>query len=477
MRRISMSICALLVLVGCGTEGVAVEPTPASIQPVYTEQVEEIELTQEEKFRADSIWLVEEMEAAHIVFGLPEEYRIQFLSEDYEQIRDRFLEVAPYSKDLRDFAFEVERYIAGIGDPHESRHVLFGNNLTDGRVINMEVMETEAGVIWVNNERNNPKIISIGGVEIEEIIRTIDEYFVFYNSSARGHGLPFLIRLVDVHERVGVSSGARVTVEVEQDGEIIEVEAIYTGFTRRSLPLGWAVQNIEHTYIEDNIFYIRLHSFDYHQPFHDRTLEAIERAIEEGTRDFIIDLRGNGGGISSVGLGLLEPMGLVANGMYGGVVRMSPRYRERHLSYLLEHSPESAGVIALSEMEDGEILFFGSFGGTPEIEIENRYGVNLVILTDSGSISASVGMGAQLQDSGLATIIGEAGGSAPAGLGVMLPDTMPHTGLNIRFAVHFFVRGDDTASERYLEPDIWVESFYALDRAVAFLKQGGAYAD
>lgn len=473
-----MGACGLF-MVGCATMEVEQEEIAPTYESALVEEMQEveeiqdiveIELTQSEKFEQDAIWFVEWVEEMHPIFKMPE-----VLPEEYAQVRDYFLEVAPDSEDITDFRFEMERYIRVLRDGHMSGMTFQANEWNINR-INRNLYVTADGVFLDEGDGVGLRVISIGGIEIEEIIETILSYFYYENSVDRLFVLNEWIQRGEIHARAGVDTRGEVMVTVsEENGEERSLTARYVSIQREGISMFSSTivpssfsTIINYEQIEPDIFYIELTAFFRDDPFHTQTIEAIESAINEGTRDFILDLRDNQGGNWPISISLFEAMGIVLPRTYREA-RNSQVYREMLLP-VLEEAQDFEGMELWLQAAEGYLVIEEPRDAS---EVKNEYDVNLVVLINEQSYSASVLVASMIQDAGLGVVIGERPRQAPQFFAGMTTNIfLPHTGMQVGISSTRITRADREADMRYLTPDVVVTSEEALDRAVTFIKEG-----
>jgi len=276
------------------------------IEQVYVEDV------QEPSFLTDALLFVETVEITHPIFEFPD-----MLADDYEDIRRTFLESAEQAESEAEFGFAPQRYIRVLRDGHMS---FDGVRFFGGLFADVDWDVKEGGLFLLDNTGTvGVEVLKIGGVYVSDIFNVIETYFYFENEAHLRKKLAGMSRSREIHERVGADVNNNILITLADGNEIIA----YYQLPEQRHPS----YIIRHEMLED-VFFISLRSFQFCQPAHNQTLEAIRNAISEGTRHFIIDLRGNGGGDSSVGLEILQAMGMRVP-EFGIYRRMSPLAREQ----------------------------------------------------------------------------------------------------------------------------------------------------
>ncbi|MCL2360882.1 MAG: S41 family peptidase [Defluviitaleaceae bacterium] len=407
-------------------------------------------------FATDALYLVRLIEQTHPTFIID-----GWLSDDYEIIRAQFLEYTQNENLTRlDFAFAVARFITVFGDGHMSgqgvlieqnesgmwQPAIFGNLLdVPWGIVNSNLhLRNESG------ELTNTIVTEIGGMPVSHIFEIIDQYFHAENDAERYHNHAVFTRFGDIIVRAG--------------GQIVDDAVMLTlysyGVSSEELyrieppqPSG-GLDFIVNYEMMDDIFFIDLRTF-FDGSHITELVQAIEDAVAAGTQNFIIDLRGNGGGASVVGERILEAMGITVP-RYGSARRISRR------------------MISYSGMFPLHIL---RWLGIDYLQIEpyiptnnNTNNVFVSILTNSGTYSSATMMGVWVQDGGFGNVVGSASRNAPTSFGDILSFTLPYSGYIGRVSHVLWNRPDTNADQHTLMPDILVDPSDALEAALEFLR-------
>ena len=180
------------------------------------------------------------------------------------------------------------------------------------------------------------------------------------------------------------------------------------------------------------------------------TAKAIEEAVAQGTQQFIIDLRGNGGGNVHVGYELPEAMGVqVPMPMHGSIWRVSDLSRER-MERLGTYIPPG----------------IDRYDRIPDMTMENPNNVFVSVLTDTYSFSAAT----MIQDGGLGNVVGQPSANSPSAFMQTFPFTLPDSQIQLTISETWIMRPDINADQNTLWPDIMVPAEDALDAALEFLQ-------
>ncbi len=199
------------------------------------------------------------------------------------------------------------------------------------------------------------------------------------------------------------------------------------------------IPTIETTQLDNGIFVVELLNFSAKSP--DLFRQALREFIDSGSDKLVVDLRGNPGG------------------------------------YL-----EAAVDMASWFLPSGKIVVTEDYGTDQDTSIHRSRGydvfnenLELVILIDGGSASASEILAGSLQEHGVATLVGT--NSFGKGSVQELVDITPDTSLKLTVA-RWLLAGDVFITREGIEPDIVVtipddadpDTDYILDAAVEFLQ-------
>ena len=405
----------------------------------------------EGSFAADAALIVETVEEVHPIFLMPE-----MLPDTYEAARAGLLGICADAS-AQEFVFAVRRYFATLQDGHMSMSGRRGGIYVPevGPIIFNDFLDVEWDVRFVDGYAllflsDNETVLDIGGVLLCTIFEVINTYNFFENSSDQKQAYALFARYGTILEIAGVDiSGGQVDLTVldHSNGE--------TRTQYAPLNMNWWDVNtafdldfiIRHEIIDD-VFFIDLRAF-FDEPGIADTETAIRAAIADGIRKFIVDLRGNTGGCSSVGVRLLHAMGAQPPA-YGVLRRLSPIVDGQQ------------GLGSSVDQERGYI-FAHPF---PWLAF-NRHDVFISVLTDVNTYSTATMFGVWVQDGNLGNIIGHPSRNSPNCFGAMFSFDLPYSGFTARVSLSRFQRPDRNACPFYLQPDILVCPSEALYVALA----------
>lgn len=413
-------------------------------------------------FSSDAILLVETVEISHPIFIMD-----GFLPDNYAYERDAFLELTEsILLTVTEFVWAIRRYVTLLRDFHMVRLPQGGN------YVNFECIYRDGRFYLLDEYGATIEIVAIGGVSVTELIHHINIYFYFENDAARQLYYPQLIRYTGLLRRIGAlePGNSRVAVTMLYDGDKRDE---YYNLAPISQTGGQTSPRyyVSHTMIDD-IFIADVRAFgcrsgmnfsivegDYGSELfidlcriHEEFYYAIETAVENGVRKFIVDVRDNPGGNSHLAHLILYHMGMTR--------------------------PEIGAITRLT----GNEILRGFFGGSDADDLDyvtidrnteiakNPNNIDLVVLTNNITASSSTFLAMWVQDGNLGHIIGEPSTNAPSSFGNVFPLRLPTLNRDISISHSKWLRPDATADQTTVWPDIIVPSDEALDAAIEFLR-------
>lgn len=407
---------------------------------------------------ADALLLVEVIEANHPIFILDGG---SMLPVYYEERRAEFLEFAALATEREDFdwscminreKFELaaHRYISLLQDGHMSGNSLIRRQQNTSIVITEDWFVEDSRLFLVRDNVVS-EIIAIGGAYIADIFYQVDRHFFAENEFDRQRNYVMHSRRRGILLKAGAqeltSNNIQMELTIEKDGQISITNTILQWGNpvlldgKIRVPININNATLFHE-IDDDIFYIKLRSSAIPHSYINDALAAIGMARYRGVTNFIIDVRNNEGGNSEIGRRLLIALSMTAprNGRF---LRAGP----------------------LSEHQTNMEVSSNTFSINP-------HNLSLVVLTSNYTYSAANMLAAWVQDGSLGTIIGEPSRNSPSqfgywSIGAVL---LPYSGFGTNVSQAWFSRPDISADQTTLWPDIIVESRYALDVAIDYLR-------
>ena len=213
------------------------------------------------------------------------------------------------------------------------------------------------------------------------------------------------MELSELVSKIKTDPEEQLTLEIERDGEILEVE-----LTRREVQ----IPTVEYEMLDDQIGYIRLVEFD--EVTADQFKEALEDLEKQNMKKLIIDVRNNPGGVLQVVCDMLDQL-----------------------------LPE--GLIVYTEDKNGNRKEYTS-------DEEHQFSKPLAVLANENSASASEIFAGAIQDYGIGTIVG----TTTFGKGIVqrtfyLSDG---TGVKLTVAKYYTPKGHDI-HKKGITPDVEIE--------------------
>ena len=394
-----------------------------------------------QSFATDALYLVRFVEENHPIFVLDD-----WLPDDYEVIRDKFLAYTRNESITQtDFVFAMMEYIVTLRDGHMNQLWYDESDLLD---INWQELDGRLFLTGEDGGITSTEVLEIGGVPVSQVFSVIDRYYYSENEAARHTSHSLFSRLSVVVERAGgMVTNDGIQILVSDNGETMTKDITFFERSREREFI------IRHEIIDD-VFLIDLRTFFADYSDIADTVRYIEDAVAGGTRKFIVDLRGNGGGSSWIGQRLLSAMGITIP-QFGALIRTSP-----------------------VEIEHGGMWHFSilNFLGidyvtmSPSASSNNPNDVFVSVLTDAASFSSAMWMATWAQDGGFGNVIGSPSRNAPTSFGNVLWHTLPYSGVSLPVSRTQWLRPDENADPLVLMPDILVDPVSAMEVALEYLQ-------
>jgi hypothetical protein len=275
-------------------------------------------------YSAAAALVLETVEAAHPIFimeGLLPGY--------YGDYREEYLAATARPVTRTAFVLATQRYFTVLKDGHMGGGyigVRQPNGLysphQDGGYVNRTFTARDSRLYL--QEEPHIEVLEIGGIPVTDIFYQIDRYYYPENEADRMFKYAYFSR----YELMLRLAGAEIYMErlphtdltLSGNGGIFTMAVAVSGSAPVRFSSPHAGYIISHEMIND-VFYIDLRQFT-DGPHITETVEAIMEAMAEGTRKYIVDLRGNGGGNSWAGQRLMHAMGITVPS-YGAFRRKS----------------------------------------------------------------------------------------------------------------------------------------------------------
>ena len=386
--------------------------------------------------------------------------------DDLQQLKTDLLQVHPnhldgFSKDVRN-AFEsafkkvkspmtvyefrnlLSEIFAKLGDAHTtiSPISLAGYFIP----IDLKVMENGFYVINGHSFKPGDKVISIGGIPIEEIYeeykkRISAENIYWVNAWFENNPLHYEM----ISQMGGVVLDDNIDIIVKRNGELIKItinppfskltsNTKYKNYKSLSEQNKIFLYDINH---ENSYVHFVMKACKYNEEY-EQFLEMMFKDIKENKiENIILDLRGNVGGSSTVARAFLKYIDVEGYLSFGGKVRYSKQISKR-LGYNRKN-----GVINIPngyvKNDKKEELVFGG---------------NIYVLIDNETFSSAVYFSTLISDNELGTTIGRPTGGMPTSYGKILRLQLKHSKLHYKICYAQFIRpSKEKRYEDSLYPD------------------------
>lgn len=425
MKKHLAIILSLVLLTGCAGNSV---PAENNVQT----QSETAEVS-DNIYYLDAVDVVNMAEATH-----PAYVTKLRLAENYDDIKAEFLEKAKTIDNIDDFEYALRKYMVAYNDIHTNIIPHEGSKMAEACSTFLDIDYTEHnGELVLCSEDGVPTqsvIESVGGVSIEELYKTIEEYFPLENDEARSFTRSVNCLSLFVCELSGCEIKDNAAEVVCSDktftAEFIKPEA---DTTPEEEPVTLSAE------MRGDILYIDFNKFEADENFQ-KGLEDIKNAVDGGAKKVILDMRDNRGGLIMLSQN-------VAGALDIGLPVMGWRARR-----------SSADFEAIKDNIEEQIADT-SFGEYPSSLLSARPNpdLDIAVLCSRNTWSAGIIMCALMQDGKLGTIIGRSPREAVNMMGTRLDYDLPNTGTHVMLSGGYFYRPDENADPDMLIPDIKVE--------------------
>jgi C-terminal processing protease CtpA/Prc len=381
--------------------------------------------------------LVETMEITHPMFSLDE------VTDRYRDAKNAFLNEAKNQMTYNDFVWNIQKYCASLNDGHTE---------VDGKIYSMfidikwKAVGDSLFLLDSDGVLTDSEIVSVGGVPVDDIFKTVDSYYPIENEIAKERNRALWSRSKDILLISGsaidknsvsiVTNGGAGLSEISGKIKKMNIYDFYNHFF-----------NKVSSKVINNVFYIDYNNCELGKQL-SGVITKLEQAISDGITSVIIDARDNPGGDSEANKALLAAMGMVEP-QYGIYLRYSP----------------------LLSKQWGREETSGATEFPRDISIYKKNpNINLVVLINENTYSGAMLLGVTVQDGPLGTIIGRPSSNAPNCYGDVLVYTLPDSKIKVRMSCKKYLRPDENANPRLLTPDIMTEyNVDALAVALDFL--------
>jgi hypothetical protein len=423
-------------------------------------------------YAKDAYRLVKVVEKGHPIFLMD-----GLLPQNYEIVRNNFLAAAQKDMTRKDFIFAAKKYITTLKDGHMRSWLLESEG-----DMNEPIFSDFLNVSWVcideklylTDEQGNPstrQVVRIGGVDISKVYSVVEEHHYSENHVDRMKCIAYFTRYVALIELAGCEvTDSKMTLTIDDKGEVSTVNV------STDAPPSYYTQG-QHDYlirheIKEDVFIIDLRSCEPGKHIN-AAASQVENALKAGIRKFIIDLRGNAGGISGVGLKLLKAMGIKAPN-FGVVERISGSTALLYflLYPLLRPWPGLfMGPLYGLFVFPFRLLLTIGFKIEPCVKkVENPNNVFVSALTDENTYSSATMLATWVQDGNFGNVIGSPSSNSPSCFGDMTFYYLKTSKILGGLSRKYFKRPEVTADPATLKPDIEIDPGNAMDAALEYLR-------
>ena len=387
-------------------------------------------------YEQDAEYLVEIIESAHPCFVIDD------IPENYEEAKMEYLEASRLVESKDDFFTISSQYCCSLKDGHT------GINLEE----NMDQHQLQ--VDWYSDGTDlylcdegiptKVKVLEIGGIEIEKIFETIACYEVMENESAEKLAYRIYSKTAYFLEKAGMKCDfdEKVVLTLD-DGKYVEVNWKERKSTNPIYEDLETYDDIITYEIIDDVFYIDQNVCHLENSNWEIVCEELERAIENGTKKVVYDVRNNPGGDSKACEGILRAMGMTVP-EFGVIIRNSKLIKETYPELYEENEPTL-------EIEKYKGALYS----------KNNSNVELIILSDEATYSSATMLCTWVQDGNLGKIVGQSSSNSPSAYGDVLSFELPNTKITGQVSSKRFIRPDTEADQRQLQVDVEVP--YGMD--------------
>ena len=389
----------------------------------------------------DAAQLTAALELSHPAFALGT------VPEGYEAAKEALLAKAKEPGcTLADFTWAAMACAAALEDAHTSVDP-FGGIPQPSLDISWAAQGDGLYLLDEGGALTGAEVTAVGGISTGDLFAVIDTCTTAENQAGRDRNHARWAASPAMLQKAGAAFGAGGTLAltVLEDGR---TATRMVGLTQPASGEGEPVITSRNT---GAVYYVDFNQCVDNEDFQ-RERAALEEAVRQGTRQVILDIRGNGGGNSDTCVQLLNALGMTPPD-YGAYVRYSPLAQQ---TYPQVYSQSGGGERFAPDP--------GTARANPDID--------LVVLTDEDTFSSATMLAVYVRDGGLGTLVGRPSANRPSHYGDLLWLSLDNAGLGVRISHKQWLRPDQTDASDTLTPDIETAlGEDALERALEFLRQ------
>lgn len=391
------------------------------VKDLETTEPEELhELLTKEEVKEDIESIIEIVESTHPIF-------LEEVPEKYYKMKEELLSTSNNAMTVGELQNKISRYLSSINDGHTSlrweEEMFLDVNwiYKDGKLILLDK----------DSKPTNKTVTKIGNVDIDLIIKTIQDIFPAENYMAEAKNIAKFSKGKLILENTGVEPSKNITLTLENMGKEETIQVEFTSEDKyKKLDYSIYSEKIDN----NNTAYIRLGICEVN-PDLEKVVEDIGNYLNEGITNFIIDVSDNPGGNSMACSMILETL-KIKPGSYGAVVRFSPLAQEQR-GYL---------------RRKGHITHKGS------MEAEKNDDISLHVLTNENTFSSAQMLAVWVSDGDLGTLVGRPSANSPSSYGDVVRFQLKNSKILGQVSHKKWTRPDiNKDNKSVLEPDIYVD--------------------
>lgn len=377
-------------------------------------------------------------------------------SEEQTMIIETLYDYASKERNYFDFWLQLNRLFVSFRDAHTVLGYPGGwidNGLLRSSFLHTPVKWLEDGLYVSDNSfslRRGDRFLSIGGVSPEDLLRTIRESYVPWESDewVRYQSTWIIFSSYFIEANNLLDSEGRLIAKLERvNGGYETIELPLVQVRKRDGKRLWpGTVKLEP---EHDLAVYRFDRFRPSEEFFTAVSDFFQQVEEAGIRRVAIDLRYNQGGNNAAMAAFYRHLPNRTIMDRPAILRLSP------LATRMRGYPEGSGMAKIADPALVETHYRYIDGpASPIFEGE------LYILTSAQTFSSAADMTAFYQDADLATILGEPIGGLPSWYGDKLNLRTPNIGIGFSISTKFFYRAGEEP-EAAFQLDIYVPTLPA----------------
>lgn len=373
-----------------------------------------------DQVQSDAEQMVSFLEEVHPIF-------LSGASDAYNKSKSIYMAATQNAMSVSDFRALTSRFLAVLNDGHT------GVRWTETKYLKINWTWTNDALVVGNDDVLPPsaRIVSIGGIPIDQIIATAESLQPAENAAAHKVIREKYTRLKSILEQAGVGVSDSIVVTVLIDGAAQDFTLKYTNLQQNTSNYS-SKPDIESS-VENGVFIITLRECNLSSAV-DQTITALQDAVKNGCTKIVVDVRDNPGGSSLVCTKILNALGMEP-GTYGSVTRFSRPAQEQR-GYL-----RSGGAVTIASNNNAK----------PNDTLQLR------VITNENSFSSATMLAVWTQDGHLGKVVGQPSANMPSSYGDVIMFQLNNSKLYGTVSYKQWTRPDIAkTSEPELVPDILV---------------------